>query len=287
MIGRSWVTRKVVCVHVVAVFQIVHELWVVSHESFTCFTTSAFTLYTYYIELSTGGHTFFLFLRFKCPYHLSFPCLSTSATLTRLGKRQFVIFEQLEYNYNTIFVYSPGVANLFSVACQYSDIWMHKIFGVPRQKNKERTLTRLCKRQFKIFGQLEYNYNTIFVYTIQYNTIFGQFGMQQPDACTWAGLNNSTILKPSKWRHCDPEHCKKKMKLSKRAKSEGANKLQRFRSDCNTAPDACTWAELKFKLCRGITRNSRVEFHSNLRGRYPPWTSKGSPTFVKNLRNVI
>ena len=166
MIGRSWVTRKVVCVHVVAVFQIVHELWVVSHESFTCFTTSAFTLYTYYIELSTEGHTssfnymifFFLFLRFKCPYHLSFPRLSTSATLTRLGKRQF-----------------------------------------------------------GIFGQLEYNFNTIFVYTIQYNTIFGQFGMQQPDACAWAGLNNSTILKPSKWRHCDPEHCKKEMKLLKRA----------------------------------------------------------------------
>ena len=52
-------------------------------------------------------------------------------------------------------------------------------------------------------------------------------------------------------------------------------------------PDACTWAELKFKLWRGLTTNSRVEFHSNLRGRYPPWTSKGSPTFVKNLRNVI
>ena len=98
------------------------------------------------------------FLRFKCPYHLSCPRLSTSATLTRLGKRQF-----------------------------------------------------------RIFGQLEYNYNTIFVYTIQYNTIFGQFGMQQPDACTWAGLNNSTILKPSKWRHCDPEHCKKEMKILKRA----------------------------------------------------------------------
>ena len=47
----SWVTRKVVCMHVVAVLRIVHELWVVSHESFTCFTTSAFTLYTYYIEL--------------------------------------------------------------------------------------------------------------------------------------------------------------------------------------------------------------------------------------------
>ena len=42
----SWVTRKVVCMHVVAVLRIVHELWVVSHESFTCFTTSAFTLYT-------------------------------------------------------------------------------------------------------------------------------------------------------------------------------------------------------------------------------------------------
>ena len=27
MIGRSWVTRKVVCVHVVAVFQIVHALF--------------------------------------------------------------------------------------------------------------------------------------------------------------------------------------------------------------------------------------------------------------------
>ena len=52
-------------------------------------------------------------------------------------------------------------------------------------------------------------------------------------------------------------------------------------------PDACTSAELKFKLWRGITRNSRVEFHSSLRGRYPPWTSKGSSTFVKNLRNVI
>ena len=141
----SWVTRKVVCVHVVAVFQIVHELWVVSHESFTCFTTSAFTLYTITSNsLQEDTHSSF-FLRFKCPYHLSCPCLSTSATLTRLGKRQF-----------------------------------------------------------RIFGQLEYNYNTIFVYTIQYNTIFGQFGMQQPDACTWAGLNNSTILKPSKWRHCDP-----------------------------------------------------------------------------------
>ena len=98
------------------------------------------------------------FLRFKCPYHLSCPRLSTSATLTRLGKRQF-----------------------------------------------------------RIFGQLEYNYITIFVYTIQYNTIFGEFGMQQPDACNWAGLNNSSILKPSKWRHCDPEHCKKEMKILKGA----------------------------------------------------------------------
>ena len=68
MIGRSWVTRKVVCVHVVAVFQIVHELWVVSHESFTCFTTSAFTLYTYYIELSTGGHTVSVALQIQYLY---------------------------------------------------------------------------------------------------------------------------------------------------------------------------------------------------------------------------
>ena len=93
---------------------------------------------------------------------------------------------------------------------------VHTTSVVPRLSTSA-TLTRLGKRQFRIFGQLEYNYNTIFVYTIQYNTIFGQFGMQQPDACTWAGLNNSTILKPSKWRHCDPEHCKKKMKILKRA----------------------------------------------------------------------
>ena len=93
---------------------------------------------------------------------------------------------------------------------------VHTTSVVPRLSTSA-TLTRLGKRQFRIFGQLEYNYNTIFVYTIQYNTIFGQFGMQQPDACTWAGLNNSTILKPSKWRHCDPEHCKKEMKISKRA----------------------------------------------------------------------
>ena len=93
---------------------------------------------------------------------------------------------------------------------------VHTTSVVPRLSTSA-TLTRLGKRQFRIFGQLEYNYNTIFVYTIQYNTIFGQFGMQQPDACTWAGLNNSTILKPSKWRHCDPEHCKKEMKILKRA----------------------------------------------------------------------
>ena len=169
MIGRSWVTRKVVCVHVVAVFQIVHELWVVSHESFTCFTTSAFTLYTYYIErlyrrtlftpiasdsLQEDTQSSFL-LRFKCPYHLSCPCLSTSATLTRLGKRQFGIFGRI---WNTITI-------------------------------------QFAVKQYNICI-----YNTI-------QTIFGQFGMQQPDACTWAGsLNNSTILKPSKfaWRHCGP-----------------------------------------------------------------------------------
>ena len=141
-------------------FAIRNTVWFEKRLSTELYTSNLWRwlLYTYYIELSTGGHTFFLFLRFKCPYHLSCSRLSTSATLTRLGKRQF-----------------------------------------------------------GIFGQLEYNYNTIFVYTIQYNTIFGQFGMQQPDACTWAGLNNSTILKPSKWRHCDPEHCKKEMKISKRA----------------------------------------------------------------------
>ena len=71
----SWVTRNVVCVHVVAVFQIVHELWVVSHESFASCTTSAFTLYTYYIELSTGGHTVFLSvaLQMSIPPQLSPP----------------------------------------------------------------------------------------------------------------------------------------------------------------------------------------------------------------------
>ena len=41
--------------------------------------------------------------------------------------------------------------------------------------------------------------------------------MQQPDACTWAGLNISTILKPSKWRHCDPEHCKKEIETFKKS----------------------------------------------------------------------
>ena len=93
---------------------------------------------------------------------------------------------------------------------------VHTTSVVPRLSTSA-TLTRLGKRQFRIFGQLEYNHNTIFVYTIQYNTIFGQFGMQQPDACTCAGLTNSTILKPSKWRHCDPEHCKKEMRMLKRA----------------------------------------------------------------------
>ena len=179
MIGRSWVTRKVVCVHVVAVFQIVHELWVVSHESFTCFTTSAFTLYTYYIELSTGGHTFFLFFALQ--------------------------------------------------------------MSIPPQLSPPQYISKY----------------------------------------------NSTILKPSKWRHCDPEHCKKKMKLWKERSLRVQTSCKDFDQIGIQQPDACTWAELKFKLWRGLTRNSRVEFHSNLRGRYPPWTSKGSPTFVKNLRNVI
>ena len=154
----SWVTRKVVCMHVVAVFQIVHELWVVSHESFTCFTTSAFTLYTNCIELSTGGHPVFLSfaLQMSIPPQLSLP---------------------------------HYISNLDS--------------------SRQTTIWNICT----IGIQLQYK----FVYTIQYNTIFGQFGMQQPDTCTWAGLNNSTILKPSKWRHCDPEHCKKEMKLLKRA----------------------------------------------------------------------
>ena len=30
-----------------------------------------------------------------------------------------------------------GLANLFRVECQYLDLKSHKIFGVPRQKNKE------------------------------------------------------------------------------------------------------------------------------------------------------
>ena len=132
------------------------ELWVTNRSHVLLPLPLLFTPITSN-SLQEDTHSSF-FLRFKCPYHLSCPRLSTSATLTRLGKRQF-----------------------------------------------------------RIFGQLEYNYNTIFVYTIQYNTIFGQFGMQQPDACSWAGLNDSTILKPSKWRHCDPEHCKKEMKLLKRA----------------------------------------------------------------------
>ena len=94
----SWVTKKVVCMHVVAVFQIVHELWVVSHESFTCFTTSAFTLYTYYFELFTGGHTFFL----RCtPQYISNLNSSRQKTIQNI----WTIGIQLQYNiciYNTI-----------------------------------------------------------------------------------------------------------------------------------------------------------------------------------------
>ena len=41
---------------------------VVSHESFTCFTTSAFTFYTYYIKLSTGGHTVSVALQIQYLY---------------------------------------------------------------------------------------------------------------------------------------------------------------------------------------------------------------------------
>ena len=83
----SWVTRKVVCMHVVAVFQIVHELWVVSHESFTCFTTSAFTLYTYYIELSTGGHTVFVSL-----------CASNVYTTSGFGLRKLPVLKNVLKN---------------------------------------------------------------------------------------------------------------------------------------------------------------------------------------------
>ena len=59
-----------------------HELWVVSHESFTCFTSSAFTLYTYYIKLSTEGHTVFLSfaLQMSIPPQMSpalAPCVKT------------------------------------------------------------------------------------------------------------------------------------------------------------------------------------------------------------------
>ena len=166
MIGRSWVTRKVVCVHVVAVFQIVHELWVVSHESFTSFTTSAFTLYTYYIELSTGGHTVFhsFALQMSIPPQLSLPQYISKPNSSR-----------------------------------QKTIWNIWTIGIQLQYN-------IC-----IYNTIQYN-------TIQYNTRFGQFGIQQPDACTWAGLNNCTILEPSKWRHCDPEHCKKKTEILKRAK---------------------------------------------------------------------
>ena len=109
MIERSWVTRKVVCVHVVAVFQIVHELWVVSHESFTCFTTSAFTLYTYYIELSTGGHTVFhsFALQMSIPPQLSLPQYISNLYSSRQKTiwNIWTIGIQLQYNiciYNTI-----------------------------------------------------------------------------------------------------------------------------------------------------------------------------------------
>ena len=105
----SWVTRKVVCMRVVAVFQIVHELWVVSHESFTCFTTSAFTLYTNCIGLSTGGHTVFLSfaLQMSIPPQLSLPHYISNLN----SSRQKTIWNictigiQLQYNiciYNTI-----------------------------------------------------------------------------------------------------------------------------------------------------------------------------------------
>ena len=135
--------REKFCMRVVAVFQIVHELWVVSHESFTCFTTSAFTLYTNCIELSTGGHTVFLSfaLQMSIPPQLSLP---------------------------------HYISNLNS--------------------SRQKTIWNICT--------IGNNYNTIFVYTI--NTIQYLEIWNAANACTWAGLNNSTILKPSKlWRHCD------------------------------------------------------------------------------------
>ena len=70
----SWVTRKVVCMHVVAVLRIVHELWVVSHESFTCFTTSAFTLHLLHRTLYRRTHILpFFALQMSIPPQLSPP----------------------------------------------------------------------------------------------------------------------------------------------------------------------------------------------------------------------
>ena len=43
----------------------------------------------------------------------------------------------------------------------------------------------------------------------------------------------------------------------------------------------------KFEIWREIPENSDVEFHSNLRGRYLPCTSRGSPTFAKIDRAVF
>ena len=124
------------------------ELWVTNRSHVLLPVPLLFTPITSN-SLQEDTQSCFL-LRFKCPCHLSCPCLCcTSASLTRLGRKQFGIFGQLEYNYNTI---------------------------------------------------------------------FRRFGIQQPDACTWAVHNDSTIVKPSKWRHCDREHCKKKMKILKRAK---------------------------------------------------------------------
>ena len=192
----SWVTRKVVCMHVVAVFQIVHELWVVSHESFTCFTTSAFTLYTYYIELSTEGHTVFLF------------------------------------NWNTITI-------------QYFYIQYNTIQYLDNLECSNRML--VPELDLIIAG-------------------------------SWNRQNDVTVTL---------NIARKKWKFWKKRSLRVQTSCKDFDQIGIQQPDACTWAELKFKFWRGLTRNSRVEFHSNLRGRYPPWTSKGSPTFVKNLRNVI
>ena len=43
----------------------------------------------------------------------------------------------LTFSYKHNYYDRPGLANLFSVECQYSDFQSPKIFGVPRQKNKE------------------------------------------------------------------------------------------------------------------------------------------------------